>query len=114
MGVLVLRAFGTPAASLHTGVAGDSVSLPDCLGSVGDAFLPSLAVFVVHANLVSCFVYFYEFIWKKLSQWSASILIESCEFLKGNTCKIFNLNMIRIFILRTSHPYILIRKNLSD
>lgn len=34
MGVLVLRAFGTPAASLHTGVAGDSVSLPDCVWGV--------------------------------------------------------------------------------
>jgi len=29
--VLVLRAVGAPTASLQTGVAGDSVSLPDCV-----------------------------------------------------------------------------------
>lgn len=73
--MLVLRAVGTPTASLQTGVAGDGVSLADCVLGVW-RMLSHLVL--LYANLVSCFVCFYEFIWKKLNQWAASILIESC------------------------------------
>lgn len=65
------------------------------------------------ANLVSCFVCFYEFIWRKFNNWAASILLESFLFLDSNSYevieyylpyKIFNLNMVQICSLITRHP----------
>lgn len=115
-----------PPASLQTVlVAVGGASPPDCILGIWGVFchLIFLYLLLMHfANLVSCFVCFYSYIWRKFNNSTTFILLESL-FLNSNIYeaikhffpyKIFNLDIVHICNLITYRPHILFRKDLSN